>query len=353
MRILINENILSNRNVFITESVDYNSFMTKDELCPHIFHPNSLMKKDVRKSLLKTASDFYDYMQLDWVDDGIKDVWLVGSLAGYNWSENYSDLDIHVIIDYGQISKNTELVKNDMWALKTVYNKEHDIDVKGFKVEVYAQDKAEELKSDGIYSIQKQTWIKKPKKRKVNINKNKINSYVSKIEREIEKALKEFRLQNFNVAYDMADNIKEMVSNLRAEGLEEGGEFASKNLAFKALRRNGSLDKLDKLYKRSFDNETSIPLSPAEKEEIEDEPTKDEKTFDDDKISKGDKETKSSKNDKDEEQGEYNDGITYKVNGRSYTSLRDAEQATGIAKSTIEYRVNSDLPKWRAYAKLT
>jgi hypothetical protein len=296
-------------------------------------------------------------MQLDWVEDGIRDVWLVGSLAGYNWSENYSDLDVHVIIDFTKISKNKDLVKNEMWALKTVYNNDHDIDVKGFNVEVYAQDKDEKIKSDGIYSIKKQTWIRKPKKKKVNINKNKISSYVKKVEKEIEKALKEFRLQNFNVAYEMAEDIKDMVADLRSEGLEEGGEFASKNLAFKALRRNGSLEKLNKLYNRSFDKDLSIELSPKEKEEIEDEPTEEEKDFNENKLedkkSPSKKQAGSEKQEDDENQGSYNDGITYKVNGRSYTSLRDAEKATGIPKSTIEYRVNSDLPKWGGYDKLT
>lgn len=355
MQILINESIV--RPHTLLEAIDYNSFMTKDELCPHIFHDNSMMKKDVRKTLMEVAQDFYDFMQLDWVEDGIKDVWLVGSLAGYNWSENYSDLDVHVIVDYSSISENKDLVKNEMWALKTVYNNDHDIDVKGFNVEVYAQDKDEKIKSDGIYSIKKQTWIRKPKKRKININKNKIKSYVNKIEKEIEKALKEFRLQNFNVAYEMADDIKDMVSNLRSEGLEEGGEFASKNLAFKALRRNGSLEKLNKLYNRAFDKDLSIELSAKEKAEIEDEPTEEEKDFNEDKLEKNTSSTRKQKGSKEkkeeEEQGLYNDGITYKVNGRHYTSLRDAEKATGIPKSTIEYRVNSDLPKWRAYDKQT
>ena len=355
-KIIINESTL-NKNI-LKEAIDYNSFVTKDELCPHIFHENSMMKKEVRKTLMEVAKDFYDFMQFDWVEDGIEDVWLVGSLAGYNWSENYSDIDLHVIIDFSKISKNKDLVKSETWALKTLYNKDHNIDVKGFDVEVYAQDREEKIKSSGIYSVQKQTWIKKPKKSEVNINKNKINSYVKKIEKEIEKALKEFRLQNFNVAHEMAEDIKDMVSDLRSEGLEEGGEFASKNLAFKALRRNGSLDKLDKLYLRSFDKDLSIELTAAEKAEIEDEPTEDEKEFDDDKLerpnklSKKDAPEKSEEEDKDD-QGSYNDGITYKVNGRPYTSLRDAEKATGIPKSTIEYRVNSDLPKWRGYAKLT
>lgn len=344
MKVILNEHIVRR---ILNEAIDYNAFMPKDELCPHIFNENASMKKEVRQVFLKAADDFYDFIQFDFAGDILEDVWLVGSLAGYNWSERYSDADVHLIMDFAKISDNKDLVDNDVWALKTLYNQKHNIEVKGFGVEMYAQDKNEEIKSDGIYSIKKQTWIKKPKKREIDINKRKIASLVSQIEKKMEDALKQFRLQNFGEAYEMSEDIKDMVAKLRKDGLADKGEFDEKNLAFKALRRGGILDKLDKLYIRAFDKDVSLELNP--KQQLERDGAAPVKAQPDGKSSK-----QQGKKQEDEESDEkYADGIAYVVNGKKYASLRDAEDATGIAKSTIEYRVNSDSSKWNGYKKLT
>lgn len=347
MRIFINEKY--NGQFILLEEIDYNSFKSKETLCPYIFQPNGQLIKEVRKTLLEAAKDFYNFLQFDWLEDGIKDIWLVGSMAGYNWSERYSDIDVHLIMQYNDITDNEDLLANDLWALKTLYNHEHNIEIKGFKVEVYAQDIDEDIKSEGIYSILKQTWIKKPEKRDIDINKRKINNFVQQIEKKVEAALKEFRSNNFDVALDMTEDIKEDVRNLRENGLSEEGEFSPKNLAFKALRRNGTLEKLDRLKTLSFDNEISIDKTNKEKvDDVDVSKTTDEKTGGTPE-SKG----KENKKNKEEEKGGYNDGITYSINGIKFSSLRSAEKKLGLPKSTIEYRVNSDLPKWQSFKKIT
>lgn len=350
MRIFISDGY-SNKKTFLLEEVDYDSFKSKDKLCPYIFQPNGQLIKEVRKSLLEAAKDFYNFLQFDWLENGIKDIWLVGSMAGYNWSERYSDIDIHLVMKYSDITENEDLLSNDLWALKTLYNKEHDIEIKGFKVEVYAQNIDEDIKSDGIYSILRQTWIKKPVKREIKINKSKINNFVRNIEKQVEKALEEFRSNNFDVALEMTEDIKENVRELRESGLMEDGEFSSKNLAFKALRRNGTLDKLDRLKTLAFDNEISIDKTKKEKAEAGEINNDTEE-----KSAKKSKETTPSPKQKgkpDDDKGGYNDGITYSINGIKFPSLRSAEKTLGLPKSTIEYRVNSDLPKWQAFKKIT
>ena len=41
---------------------------------------------------------------------GIEDLRLTGSLANYNWSE-YSDVDLHLVVDFEKIDEDIELVK--------------------------------------------------------------------------------------------------------------------------------------------------------------------------------------------------------------------------------------------------
>lgn len=349
MKVFISE-IYESAISLLSEEIDYNAFKAKDKLCPYIFQPNGQLIKEVRKSLLETAENFYAFLQFDWLENGVKDIWLVGSMAGYNWSEGYSDIDVHLIMKYKEITDNESLLSNDLWALKSLYNKEHDIQIKGFNVEVFVQDINEDIKSDGIYSILRQTWVRKPVKRELNINKRKIGSFVSQIEQKIEKALKEFRSNNFNNALDMTEDIKEDVMKLRSNGLKEEGEFGAKNLAFKALRRNGTLDKLNRLETLSFDNEVSIGKTP--KENLSSSKVGDKKT--------GGKQDNSlqtigkrKEGKKIENKGGYNDGIAYSINGINFTSLRAAEKKLGLPKSTIEYRVNSELPKWQAFKKIT
>lgn len=339
----------------LKEEIDFSSFYPKDELCPYIFHDNSQIKKDIRKSLLEIANDFYDFMEFDWLEDGIKDIWLVGSLASFNWSELYSDIDLHIILDFSEISSDKRIVENTAWAMKTLYNEKHDIEIEKFNVEVYAQDINEDIKSDGIYSILRQTWIRKPVKKEFNIKRSAIERFTNPIEAEVENALSLYRQGEYDKSQRLADSLEDKIINLRKIGLSQGGEFDPRNLAFKALRRNGSLEKVNQMKINSFDNEISIEdedvEEPKEKEqrpEIKSAPTKQQV-----KGSPKDSSVQSVKKQQEKSDDEYTDGISYSINGRRFSSLRDAEKQLGTPKSTLEYRVNSDAPKWKSYKKTT
>jgi len=333
----------------IKEEIDFKSFEVKDELCPDIFHDNSMIKREVRESLLKMADDFYDFLQLDWVEGKYTDVWLVGSMASYNWSEIYSDIDLHVVIDYSKITDNQDLLENDMWALKTTYNSQHELKIMQYDVELYAQDINEKIESNGIYSVLKQTWIRKPSKiENVSYDKRRVSKYVSNIETEIEKAIKQYRLGNHSAASKIADEVDDTLMNLRKNGLNNGGEFSDENIAFKALRRNGSIDKLKKVETLAFDK--SVSIEPSNKQKLETGQITPRPAPDAPVKSGGTKQDDEKKDEVDDDE-KYNDGITYVVSGRKFSSLRDAETELGIPKSTIEYRINSESPKWSSYKK--
>ena len=52
---------------------------------------------DIREKLLSITNDFIDKLDLDGVE--IHDVTLTGSNSNYNYND-YSDLDVHVLIDF-------------------------------------------------------------------------------------------------------------------------------------------------------------------------------------------------------------------------------------------------------------
>ena len=66
------------------ENIDLSSFKIKDTLNPKIFDREQEMHKEVRKRLLMIADDFFETLDIGWVE--ISDIILTGSLANYNWS---------------------------------------------------------------------------------------------------------------------------------------------------------------------------------------------------------------------------------------------------------------------------
>ena len=83
------------------------SFHLKDELNPKVWDGFEI-DEEVREDLLRIAEDFYTSTTLD---ADVKDIVLTGSLSNYNWSEKYSDYDLHILIDFKKVNEDVELVK--------------------------------------------------------------------------------------------------------------------------------------------------------------------------------------------------------------------------------------------------
>ena len=90
----------------------------------------------------------------------------VGHLIIANHLAEYSDLDLHLVVQVPDTVEYKELLD----AKKNVYNARHDIKVKGIDVELYAQDVDQEHHSLGIYSVLKNTWVSRPERRDVEID---------------------------------------------------------------------------------------------------------------------------------------------------------------------------------------
>lgn len=67
-----------------------------DQLCPDMWNSAQHLNSEVRLNLLRAAQDFYEKTNLP---SPIIEVYLMGSIANYNWTAD-SDADVHVIIDY-------------------------------------------------------------------------------------------------------------------------------------------------------------------------------------------------------------------------------------------------------------
>ena len=229
------------------------SFETKETLSDQIFEERKghfVMRDEIKKRLLEVSNDFIESLGVEFF---IHDVVLTGSLANYNWSQ-YSDVDLHILIDFEESKYEMDILKEFFDAKKNVWNEKHDIKIKGYDVEVYVQDVNEEHVSSGVYSILHNKWIVEPEKDKPNIDDRKILEKGEEFGKKIDRLVQNPK----EITIDQLEDLRKKIKEFRQSGLESGGEYSYENLTFKLLRRNGYIQKLLKLKTQLKDRKLSI-----------------------------------------------------------------------------------------------
>ena len=229
------------------------SFEVNDTLEPEIWEDDKIIP-EVRETLLKIANDFL----IDFpFKVEVEDITLTGSLANYNWSK-YSDVDLHIVLDFSQVDENEELVAGFFKNLQTNWNNRHDIHMKGYEVEIYFQDSREPHLSTGIYSIQNDDWIVKPEPEPVSIDYANIEKKAEDIVDRINHIEKMMADEEGDAVLDAIDRLKAKIRNMRKTGLEGAGQYSVENLAFKVLRRSEELGRLSDLKAKAYDELMTI-----------------------------------------------------------------------------------------------
>lgn len=237
------------------ENIDLSSFKVKEELNPKIFDENQKLHNEIRTRLLTIADDFFDTLELPWVD--VVDITLTGSLANYNWSK-FSDVDLHILIDYNEVDDNESLVSEYLAAKKNLWNDKHDIKIKGYDVELYAQDVNEEHISTGVYSVLWDDWLVKPQKLNPKIDTKKVKQKASSIIDSYDNLLESLDNGEYDKVIRRIGIIRQKIKKMRQTGLDSEGEFSYENITFKVLRRMGFLDKLSDLETFAYDKSLSM-----------------------------------------------------------------------------------------------
>jgi len=208
---------------------------------------------DIKDKLLSIADDFTDKLSLEGVE--VYDITLTGSNSNYNYNE-YSDLDVHVLIDFKDINEDEELVKKALDGQRFVWNLRHNVSLKGHDVEMYIQDKDEPHVASGLYSLKDDKWITEPSYDPPSIDIRDVFKKANAIESDIE-ILKErilkARGEEARRLHDRAKRLKEKISKMRRRGLAREGEFSIENLAFKVLRNSQAIGDLIDLISTSYD----------------------------------------------------------------------------------------------------
>lgn len=235
------------------------SFEPKKELNSKIWDKKGnshVMKPEVREKLLETSNLFIESLGVDIL---ISDIIMIGSLTNYNWSK-FSDIDLHIVINYSQFPENTKDLYVEFFDLKkVVFNQKHNITMFGYEVECFVQDESQVAFSSGVYSLLYDEWVNKPQKIDAkNIDKDLIREKSKQWMRIIDGVIENIKDESPDDVKKIVKKYKEKLKKFRNCGLEKDGEMSLENLIFKLLRRNGYIEKLYNIPTDVIDKELSM-----------------------------------------------------------------------------------------------
>ncbi len=251
------KNLFENWREYLEEDLedfDRDTLQSKSELTPEIWQDFRL-KPEIRERLLTIAESFFTGLKLGEVS--VRDIVLTGSLANYNWSK-YSDIDLHIIINFTEVDENVELVRQLVNAKKSLWNKAHKIFIKGYEVEVYVEDHTDQHFSSGVYSIVKDDWLLMPQQQQRELDWESISIKAEALISEIDYLQELYEIGQYEKAINGVKTLRDKIKRFRQSGLELGGEYSVENLVFKVLRRTDYIGKLMRLGIDAYDKLSSL-----------------------------------------------------------------------------------------------
>ena len=234
------------------------SFRLQDDLNSKVWD-NFELDPDIRKQLLQIGQDFFEGTE---IKADVIDITLCGSLCNYNWSEKYSDFDLHIIVNFEDVDENYELVEMTCDYAKKVWNSQHEIKIKGYEVEVAIQDEKDLQEGikigrmGGVYSLMKDEWMKKPEKIEFEPDEKLIKEKAKTIIMVVDDLEEESKEKDFKELEPQIKRIWKKIKTYRQSGLvSESGEYSTGNLVFKLLRRNGYIGKIMDMKRKLYDKQ--------------------------------------------------------------------------------------------------
>ena len=255
------ESLVKNLKKFVNEQndpddVDLSSFEFHDELNKDFWNQeDDKLDPEIRQKLIAIANDFWNSLEVG--DAEYDDITFTGSLAAHNYSQ-FSDVDLHLLVDFSQVDDKVDLVREYFNAMKSIWNRLHDILIKGYEVEIYVQDINDPHEAQGLYSVLNDDWLKKPVLDKQDFDKDNVRKKAAGLMDQIDRLEPLIEEGKYEEAEKYADKLKAKIRKMRKTGLETVGAYSVENLAFKVLRRNGYLEKLSDAKREAYDKMLSI-----------------------------------------------------------------------------------------------
>lgn len=208
------------------------------------------LRPEVRRSLLNFAEAWRKFARIP--EDAVLDILMVGGNASYFYNEA-SDIDVHILINKATLGFGT-MTDHYLKDRKSIWSIQHDVRVKGYQVEPYAQDISEKPpQGQGVYSLLRGEWVQKPVVTDYDpAGDEELNRKVTDWQSAIDKLVDDGR------GVEEFDALKRKLSEMRKNGIAAGGELSRDNLIFKALRLSGHLDKMSQYVKQKQTRDLSL-----------------------------------------------------------------------------------------------
>jgi hypothetical protein len=219
-----------------------------DELNPRIWSPDKTLRPEVRVRLLRTALAFYRFLDVRGLV--ISDIILTGSNAAFNYTD-VSDVDLHLVVDYAKTTC-PELAADFFDVKRVLWNQTHNAEIRGHKVELYVEDRANPAYASGVYSLLRNKWAKQASATRPTYDDAAVAQKTKALASEITSLLDgDPKAEDIST---LLDRLREM----RRSGLMAGGEFSVENTSFKGLRALGLISRLRQAAIDAQDRDLSL-----------------------------------------------------------------------------------------------
>jgi predicted nucleotidyltransferase len=236
--------------------LDLQSLVPKDTLNKNFWNRKMSLREPIRQKLLQIAQDFFESLNLP-EEVELKDITITGSIASYNWSK-YSDIDLHLILDFSQVDENEDLVKEYFGGKIFSWNNKHNIRMNNHEVEIYVQNESEPHMAAGVYSVLNNDWLDQPTKAEFEVDLQTTKKKADQIIDQVERIYDIFESREYPKSMEAGKRLKEKIKEMRRAGLADEGVYSPENMAFKLLRRSGHIELLHKIISKSYDKIMSL-----------------------------------------------------------------------------------------------
>jgi predicted nucleotidyltransferase len=212
-----------------------------DSLNSKLFTKEEMLKDKVRDKMLEIVDTFLDDLKEQDIKIKVDDILFIGSNASYNYTKD-SDIDLHILANAKAADYDKEVAAALYGAYRTIFNKQLDIKLYDIPLEVFVETEDSARVSNGVYSVKKNKWIKKPVQEDIpEYDKNSLDELVSKWEVKCKDLIDDIKADKLEDEKKVVKMLEDIYEKLRKKGIAKG-EYSIENLAFKELRNKGYLD---------------------------------------------------------------------------------------------------------------
>lgn len=230
------EKVQNGNNITLTEAIEKH-----DTLNAKLFTKEEVLKERVRNKMLEIVDEFLDDLKEQDIKIKVDDILLIGSNASYNYTKD-SDIDLHILANTKGTNYAPEVAAALYSAYRTLFNKQLDIKLFDIPVEIFVETEDSARVSNGVYSVKKDKWIKKPVHEAIpDYDKDALYKLVDKWEEKCKKLIDDIEADKLEDETKVVKMLEDIYDQLRKKGVAKG-EYSIENLAFKELRNKGYLD---------------------------------------------------------------------------------------------------------------